>query len=96
MPTFEASARFLRDYDQLTQAEQEAFQRAVSRLVADLRRGRFRPGLRVKSVRGAPGIFEMTCAPNGRATFQYGAPIHEGEVHVIWRRIGTHDVFAEP
>ena len=63
----------------------------------DLVTGRFRPGLRVKGVRDAPsGVFEMTWAPDGRATFEYGPEQHPGEPHVIWRRIGTHDVFRQP
>jgi len=41
-------------------------------------------------------IFEMTWAPDGRATFHYGAPVREGQVHVGWRRVGTHAVFANP
>jgi hypothetical protein len=34
----------------------------------------------------------MTWAPHGRATFQYG-PSHGQGAHVIWRRIGTHNIF---
>ncbi len=64
--------------------------------MADLRAGRFRRGLRVKAVQGAAGIFEMTWAPDGRATFQYGEERRPGDRHVIWRRIGTHDVFVQP
>ena len=64
--------------------------------MADLRAGRFRRGLRVKDVQGAAGIFEMTWAPDGRATFQYGEERRPGDRHVIWRRIGTHDVFVQP
>jgi hypothetical protein len=47
-------------------------------------------------VQGATGVFEMTWAPDGRATFQYGESKAGGEPHVIWRRIGTHDVFRSP
>jgi hypothetical protein len=64
--------------------------------VADLRRGRFRAGLRVRGVEGAPGIFEMTWAPDGRATFEYGKEISPGEPHIIWRRVGGHDIFGAP
>lgn len=56
----------------------------------------FRPGLRIKGVQGYPGIFEMTWAPNGRATFHYGAPIQSGETHIVWRRIGGHDILNNP
>jgi hypothetical protein len=38
----------------------------------------------------------MTWAPNGRATWQYGPEQRPGERHVIWRRIGTHDIFRAP
>lgn len=41
-------------------------------------------------------MFEMTWAPDGRATFEYGEEQTEGEPHVIWRRVGTHDVFESP
>lgn len=73
------------------------FRIAVRAFVEDLRRDRrFRKSLRVKGVRGAPNVFEMTWAPDGRATFQYGDEEVKGEPHVIWRRIGTHDVLGRP
>ncbi|MER6108587.1 hypothetical protein ACWG5P_11115 [Streptomyces prasinus] len=36
---------------------------------------------------------EMTWAPDGRATWQYGDELREGEPHVIWRRVGGHEIF---
>lgn len=97
MPTFAWLARFGADFDRLTPAQQAAFLVAVTQLVDDLRRGRgFRKGLRVKGVQGAAGIFEMTWADDGRATSHYGEPVGPGEVHVIWRRIGTHAIFSQP
>jgi hypothetical protein len=47
-------------------------------------------------VQRASGVDELTWAPNGRATFQYGEELRLGQPHVIWRRIGTHDIFDEP
>lgn len=97
MPTYETTRRFERDFDNLTRSEQHAFQAAVRKFVADLEKGRgFRNGLRVKGMKGAEGVFEMTWAPNGRATFQYGQSVKIGEPHIIWRRCGTHDVFESP
>ena len=61
-----------------------------------MRAGRFRRGLRVKAVQGAPGVFEMSWAPDGRATYQHGDERRPGEPHIIWRRIGTHDIFVHP
>lgn len=96
MPTFAWVARFRSDFDALTRAQQSAFLTAVGQFVDDLKRGRFRKGLRVKGVKGAKGVFEMTWADDGRATFGYGESVVEGEPHVIWRRIGTHAIFREP
>lgn len=96
MPTFAWVSRFRSDFDALTPAQQTAFLLAVTQFVEDLRTGRFRKGLRVKGVKGAKGVFEMTWAGDGRATFQYGEAVVEGEPHVIWRRIGTHAIFGEP
>jgi hypothetical protein len=93
VPTYERLPRFNRDWDKLSDAERTAFKQAVKKFVADLERGgKFRKGLRVKGIKSAKGIFELTWANNGRATFEYGREVREGEPHVIWRRIGTHDV----
>jgi hypothetical protein len=46
---------------------------------------------------GHPGIFEVTRAmPNGRATFEYGSAIIPSESHIVWRRIGGHEIFVNP
>ncbi len=37
----------------------------------------------------------MTWAPDGRALFRYGDPVCEGEPHVVWLRIGTHDILDD-
>jgi hypothetical protein len=97
VPTFAWLARFGADFDRLSPAQQGAFLAAVAQFVEDLRKGgQFRKGLRVKGVQGASGVFEMTWADDGRATFQYGDAVVEGEPHVIWRRVGTHDIFRQP
>jgi hypothetical protein len=96
MPTHDELEQFQRDFAALTVAERRAFLAAVPKFVADLQRRRFRAGLRVRGVEGHPGVFEMTWAPNGRATFQYGPPVHDDEPHIIWRRCGTHDIFDNP
>jgi hypothetical protein len=95
VPSHERSRRFERDVAALTPAQRRRFRTAFLRFDQGLGSGTFRPGLRVKRVEGTDGIFEMTWAPDGRATFQYGES--QGErAHVLWRRIGTHDVFRRP
>jgi hypothetical protein len=41
-------------------------------------------------------VWELTWAPDGRATFEYGDPVRAGDPHIIWRRVGTHDIFRQP
>ena len=53
--------------------------------------------LRVKSVQGHPGIWEMTwsfAGPDGRATFEFIEI--DGEPAIRWRRIGDHRIFEPP
>lgn len=56
------------------------------------------PGsLRVKSVRGARAVMEMTwsfASPDGRSTFELVTV--NGELRVRWRRVGDHQVFKNP
>jgi hypothetical protein len=96
VPTFAWVASFRLDFRKLAPDRQVAFLEAIVLLVDDLRGGAFRPSLRVKGVRGAPGVFEMTWAPDGRATFEYGPEQVAGEPHILWRRIGGHDIFGRP
>jgi hypothetical protein len=48
----------------------------------------------VKGIQGSPGLYELTWAGNGRATFSYGASIRDGEPHIVWHRVGGHDVIG--
>ncbi len=96
MPTYLRLPRFNRDWNALTAQEQARFRSALAVFVADLAAGKgFRPGLRVKKMAGHD-IWEMTWAPDGRATFCYGQPVRDGEIRIIWRRIGTHQIFTAP
>lgn len=101
MPTHDEEDRFWRDWALLTRDQRIAFRKATKRLNRDLVTGEgIRAGLRVKGVQGHPGIFEMTWAGawagDGRATFHYGKPRRPGELHITWRRIGTHDILKIP
>jgi len=97
LPTYGRTGRFAKDYAALSSGEKKRFKGAVDKSVADLKAKRaFRKGLRVKGVKGAPGIFEMSWADDGRATFEYGEEQVEGEPHIVWRRVGTHEIFDGP
>ena len=102
MPTYDYSSTFIQDIRRLTDQDYARFMVALRLFIQDLQameagyRTTFRRGLRVKGVKGATGVFEMTWAPDGRATFAWGNPIRKGNRHVQWRRCGGHDVLARP
>ena len=95
MPTWSTTESFEQDFRKLTPAQKARFRAAITAFVADIKKRQFRNGLRVKGIQGAEGIFEMTWAKDGRATFQYGPELQANEPHVIWRRCGTHAIFRK-
>ncbi|QDN54318.1 hypothetical protein FNV67_01580 (plasmid) [Streptomyces sp. S1D4-20] len=68
----------------------------LEEFVPDLESGLFRPGLRIRGLQVALGVFELTWSPNGRATWAYGPERLRGARHVVWRRIGTHAILCRP
>ena len=97
MPTREILAGFWRDWDRLTSEQQRQFRAALAKFIEDLSRGEgFRSSLRVKGVRGVKGVYELTWAADGRATFEYGRSVRTGEAHIRWRRIATYEILREP
>lgn len=96
MPTYGRTDTFISDFNKLTREQRDAFLRVLPDFIDDVNERSFRHSLRIRGVQGAPGVFEMTWAQDGRATFQYGQEIIAGEPHVIWRRVGTHSVFNRP
>ncbi|MCL2788169.1 MAG: hypothetical protein FWD59_06695 [Micrococcales bacterium] len=97
VPTYEFLDPIAADWSRLTPTQRAQFRTARDQMISDMMAGRgFRNGLRVKGIQGAGGVFEMTWSPNGRATFSYGPQLRPGNPHIIWRRIGTHDIFTRP
>ena len=98
MPTFERLARFDREFRRLSREQQRAFLAMLPLFIAALKENppEFPPGLRVHRVQGTSGVWEVTFAADGRATFEYGREILANEPHVIWRRVGSHGVLVEP
>ena len=101
---FETTPAFGSDYRRLApehsasfrQVLREKFAPACDAFATDPSRP-WPASLRVKSVRGAPGVLEMTwsfASPDGRATFELVTV--DGELRCRWRRIGDHDVFKNP
>lgn len=106
---FEITASARSDYARLTTEERGLFSQgvAVFNVAADRFAATGDPSawprqLRVKSVRHAPGILEMTWSfsgPDGRATWEWATVTDEdgtGHSAVRWRRIGSHAIFSDP
>ncbi|HEX5505807.1 MAG TPA: hypothetical protein VFW96_24535 [Thermomicrobiales bacterium] len=100
---YQRTERFVADYRRLSVDERTLFREAVRQMNdAYTRRGAqplpsWPATLRVKSVRSAPGIWEMTwsfAGPDGRATFELITI--DGEPAIRWRRVGDHRIFEEP
>ena len=98
MPTHHEKEAFRRAYRRLTPEQRRQFRTALQKFVDDLRemetgqRQRFRPGLRVSSLKADPRKYEMTWAGNGRAVFAWGTPQRPGFRHVEWLDIGGHEI----
>lgn len=101
---FETTSAFDDDYRRLKREHAVAFKIVVREKFAPAcdahAKGPTTPwpaSLRVKPLRSAPGILEMTwsfASPDGRATFELITV--EGELRCRWRRVGDHDVFKKP
>lgn len=92
MPTFAKTDQFKRDEARLTPEEMRDLKVALEKFLEDLPSRRFRKGLRIKGVQSSKGVYEMTWSGDGRATFEYGPEVKPGVTHVIWRRVGGHEV----
>ncbi len=98
MPTHAEKPSFLRAYSRLSVEQQTQFEAVLAVFVAALAgmesgyANKFPAKLRIKKVKGAEGCWEMTWAPNGRATFSWGAEQLPGKRHVVWLDIGDHRI----
>jgi hypothetical protein len=97
-PAFDADYRRLDQHHAATlrRVVREKFAPACEAYAADAAT-RWPASLRVKAVRGAPRVLEMTwsfSSPDGRATFELITV--DGDLRCRWRRIGDHSVFTRP
>lgn len=101
---FETTPAFDGDYRRLKREHAAAFRAVVKEQFAPAcdayaadQTTPWPASLRVKSMRSAPGVLEMTwsfASPDGRATFELVTV--DGELRCRWRRVGDHRVFKSP
>ena len=103
MPTHEELERFRHEYRRLSRDQRAQFRTALRRFRDALQawelrgmRGppEFPAGLRVKAFY-AEECWELTWAADGRALWNYGAKRREGRCHIVWLRVGSHEIFEE-
>ncbi|HEX4306446.1 MAG TPA: hypothetical protein VHZ54_10435 [Solirubrobacterales bacterium] len=96
-PTFELQRGFAREFARLPREQERAFRQAVGKLIDALKQGGEPPrSLRIKRVQGTRDVWEMSYSGDGCATFRYGPEVRAGETHIVWLRIGGHEIFSRP
>ena len=99
LPTFD------RDFRKLSNAERDVFRTfmreqfipAVKGYEEDVSGFSWPKGLRYEHLTATRGIYAVTgsfSGPDGRATFEYET--FEGELFLVWRRIGRHVIYKNP
>ncbi|MGH2409666.1 MAG: hypothetical protein ACRDGS_04760 [Chloroflexota bacterium] len=97
MTSYDWHNRFLAEYERLSPEDQDAFQAAIRRFVAALRASRAPdPGLGIRQMTNHPGIYEFHFSRRGGATFHYGSEDRGKEAHVVYRRVGGHEIYRQP
>ena len=98
MPTFESLARFDREFRRLPTELQAAFPRVLPTFITALRGepALVPPDTTGQTRAGPPRrLGDHLSRRDGRATFAYGDEVIAGTPHVIWRRVGTHEVLRD-
>lgn len=101
---FQTTPAFETDFKRLKPEHQRTFRDVIRNSFAPAcdafaldPRGAWPASHRVKSMRGAPGIYEMTwsfASPDRRATFEFVTI--ESALYCRWRRVGDHGVYRNP
>jgi hypothetical protein len=95
--------RFEADYRRLSLAERAKFRDTLREFIAAASAYESSPerfiwpkSLRVERLTGS-GVMAMTWSfsgPDGRATFQFETV--DGQMFVVWRRVGRHQIYRQP
>ena len=97
MPTYAATEAFRRAFQRLPHNKRQAFNEMRRLFLAELKAHGFtpplHPSLRVHKLSGHD-VWLISFGDGMRAVFRLGSPVKEGEVHIVWEFIGTHDEYT--
>jgi hypothetical protein len=96
MPKYNFWPGFMRSFKKLTPEQQQLFLAAVRTIVASMKAGKGFPAPPLVEKLAGHEIWEVRWAANGRATFHLQSDLQTGEDIIIWRRIGGHEILANP
>lgn len=94
MVTYNLPPSVRRSFDALSAQDKTRVLRMVAQIIDGAQRQppQFAPGLRVKGLKSAPGVFEARWSRGGRALFRFGDSVRSGEAHVEWLALGGHEI----
>lgn len=104
MPTYAVEDSFWSDWRRLSSRQREAFLNELAAFVDVLKQNEdagfpsipvFPKRLGVTPMVGKRKVMEFAWAPDGRATWQYGPRQKPGKYHVVWRHVGSHEIYEE-
>ncbi|WP_282857498.1 hypothetical protein [Pseudoclavibacter helvolus] len=101
---FKKLPQFERDYNKLTPEERAKFKEmlavfipACDRYALDVSGYTWPASLRFEKLTSTKSVLAITWSfsgPDGRATFQFDTV--DGELMVVWRRVGRHSIYKSP
>jgi hypothetical protein len=105
VPTYEVLDEFWTQYRRLTPSQRKKFRKARREFIdvflefeASGKSGipHFPAHLGVRHMVNNRSILEFAWNDDGRCTWSYGTIKRPGKFHIIWRRIGSHVIYAAP
>ena len=98
MPTFDAEERFKQEYLRLDVRKRAAFLKARDDFFAWIVAKKDQPSLsppahlRLHFIESR-NVWSITFGGDLQALWRYGSEVQPGEAHIIWERIGGHDMY---
>ena len=93
---FQPTEPFWKAYAQLSADVKQRARRAFLLFQEGTRNPPFHPSLRIRKMRGYPGIWEGHVTREIVFTFHIEEDLDTGEATYVFRNIGTHEIYRKP